>query len=86
MLYACSPVTFIEANHLDRREFLARVLIEIEILASNARRRGHGAGTALLRYAEQYLHSRGIRLIVAKVDATGRRAAGVVESGDGVGE
>ncbi|WP_249227841.1 GNAT family N-acetyltransferase [Kutzneria sp. CA-103260] len=73
MLYACSPVTFVEANHLDHREYLAQVLIEIEILAVDAHHRGQGVGTALLRYAEQHLHRRGIRLVVAKVDAADRR-------------
>jgi GNAT superfamily N-acetyltransferase len=73
MLYACSPVTFIEANDVDHRPYLARVLVEIEILAVDAGHRGQGAGTALLRFAEQYLHSRGVRLVVAKADAADRR-------------
>ncbi|MEC3981661.1 hypothetical protein [Amycolatopsis sp. H20-H5] len=36
MLYACSPVTFIESFHPDHREYLSQTLIEIEILAGIA--------------------------------------------------
>ncbi|MFI5560743.1 GNAT family N-acetyltransferase [Amycolatopsis japonica] len=69
VLYACTPVDFVLSHHGEQRTWLARSLVEIEILAVEAGFRGSGAGTALLDYAERYLGEQGVRVFVAKVDA-----------------
>jgi GNAT superfamily N-acetyltransferase len=74
MLYACSPVKFIQSFRPDHHEELAKTLTEIEIFAVDSAHRTHGIGTALITYAEQYLARRGTQLLVAKVDATDRQA------------
>lgn len=70
MLYACSPVSFIQSHALEQRDYLIRSLIEIEVFVMDAEWRGRGGGTALLQHAEQHFSDLGIRVVVAKVDAS----------------
>lgn len=73
MLYACSPVTFIQTFQPNNHARLTGSLVEIEILAVDDSHRGRGAGTALLTQAEQHFREIGIELIIAKVDAADRQ-------------
>ncbi|MDT8913536.1 GNAT family N-acetyltransferase [Amycolatopsis sp. PS_44_ISF1] len=70
VVYACSPVAFILTHGQQQRHYLTRSLVEIEILAVEASSRGRGVGATLLARAEQHLREHGVRLFVAKVDAT----------------
>lgn len=70
VLYACTPVTFIQSFPFEHRDELVRSVIEIEILAVDEHRRQRGIATTLLRHAEDQFAELGVRYIVAKVDAT----------------
>ncbi|MFK0244513.1 GNAT family N-acetyltransferase [Amycolatopsis azurea] len=69
VLYACTPVDFVLSHRGEQQSWLARSVVEIEIVAVEAGSRGGGAGTALLRHAEHVLGERGVEVLVAKVDA-----------------
>ncbi|WP_235213318.1 N-acetyltransferase [Amycolatopsis sp. MJM2582] len=68
-MYACTPVDFVLSHHGEQRTWLARSVVEIEILAVEESFRGSGAGSALLDHAERYLAEHGVRVFAAKVDA-----------------
>lgn len=69
MLYACTPVNAVMASEPGLRDTLLRTLMEIEIVAVVPHAQGTGVGTALLRYATQYLHSAGTQVLTAKIGA-----------------
>lgn len=70
MLYACTPVKFIQSSPPEQRDELVRTVMEVEIIAVDEQFRQRGVATALLRHAEDQLVKLGVRYIVAKVDAT----------------
>ncbi|OXM44787.1 GNAT family N-acetyltransferase [Amycolatopsis alba] len=70
VVYACTPVDFVLSHRGEQRAWLARSVVEIEIVAVEEGFRGSGAGTALLRHVERFLGERGVEVFVAKVDAS----------------
>ncbi|WP_158692736.1 GNAT family N-acetyltransferase [Streptomyces roseochromogenus] len=69
MLYAVPPIRWLEAQPATQRTHLTQALIEIELLAVSEPHRNHGAGTALLRAAEQFARRAGTQLALAKIEA-----------------
>lgn len=69
MLYACTSVQFLQQCPAAARAVLTPRLAEFEIVAVSPDVRGQGVGSALLRYAEQYLRDEGVELFTAKIQA-----------------
>lgn len=69
MLYACTPVQFLQQCSPATRAVLTPRLAEIEIVAASPDARGQGVGSALLQRAEQSLRAEGVQLFTAKIQA-----------------
>lgn len=73
MVYACTPVRFLQQCPPAARAALTPALVEFEIVAVDEHAQGQGVGTVLLQRAEQHVRAAGVQLLTAKIRADDTR-------------
>lgn len=67
MIHVCSPREWIEDHPIALRPALGRAVVELGLLAVDARHRGQGVGQSLLAVVEEDERTRGTDVLFAKV-------------------